>query len=242
MIKWDKYFDKIYCIHFLPTRNERIQRIEDEVSRVGILSSNIFHWKYTYLSPFQNVLRNNIAIKHQNLKDNLGAFNCAFAHYEIYKEAIGLKLNRILILEEDISFIRDLDQLEQQLNYMPNTDVCLLDKFCYDPYKYQQDLTTSDLYLNEYFRFFDARCGNFGSAACYSLSLKAMNAFCNIQETQFHCADELWNNQGNEFINNHLTKSYAVTNLGYQKSFDTAVHDNIELAYKFINLNKALYQ
>jgi hypothetical protein len=52
MIKWDKYFDKIYCIHFLPTRNERIQRIEDEISRVGILSSNIFHWKYTYLSPF----------------------------------------------------------------------------------------------------------------------------------------------------------------------------------------------
>ena len=242
MIDWKKYFDKIYCIQFLPKRYDRINRITNELDRVGILNSGILSWKLTYQSPFQRILQQNISIKHVNLINDLGAFNCAFAHYEVHKEAKGLDLNRILVLEEDISFLKDLNRLEVYLENMPSTDVCLLDKFCYDPYKYQCDLINDSLQCNQYFRYFDKTCGHFGSGACYSLSNKALNAFITVQEkTSFHCADELWNDWGNDDVNNNLTKSYAVVNLGYQKPFSDSVHNNIELAYKFVNLDKELY-
>ena len=55
MIQWNKYFDKIYCIHYI-NAIERMPRLLNELSRVGILNSGIFEWFYGYDSPFFSLI------------------------------------------------------------------------------------------------------------------------------------------------------------------------------------------
>ena len=77
---------------------------------------------------------------HRGLKEKCGNFNCAYAHYEIYKEALGLGYKRILVLEEDIVFLKDLLLMQQIFDSFPNYDVVLFDKFVYNPYEYARDV------------------------------------------------------------------------------------------------------
>ena len=46
MIPWKDYFEKIYCIHYLPHK-DRLPRLLKELDRVGITESGILEWRYT---------------------------------------------------------------------------------------------------------------------------------------------------------------------------------------------------
>lgn len=241
-IDWTKYFDKIYCIRFLPMHSERHERTEKELKRVGILDSSIFEWKNAFCSPFFEVISKNIKHRHIDTIKNQGAFNCAFMHYECMKMAEAMNYSKILIIEEDLVFLKSLDTIVKILDAMPNTDVCLLDKWCGNPYKWKADLAEKRYYCNEYFRYFDVNSQVYGSAACYAISRKAICTYCKLQEQLFFPADELWNNWGIEDVNVTLTKSLSLTNIGYQKPFAESIHDSNFIGYAFVGLDVNLYE
>ena len=139
---------------------ENILRINEKISsaelkRVGILDSSIFEWKNAFCSPFFEVISKNIKHRHADTIKNQGAFNCAFMHYECMKMAEAMNYSKILIIEEDLVFLKSLDTIVKILDAMPNTDVCLLDKWCGNPYKWKADLAEKRYDCNEYFRYFD---------------------------------------------------------------------------------------
>ena len=239
MIDWKKHFDHIYCIHFLPKHSSRFGRICDELKRVGILDSGIFSWKYTVDSPLYGYIQNFAPYRHSAVKEQKGMANTMLAHYEIYKEAECLNYRRIAVLEEDIVFLKDVKLLNELLSKEPKTDVVLFDKFVYNQFEYIRDVQTNR--INDSYCFFNEHSTHYGSGAFYSVTSAAYKAFIQQQERCRYCPDEMWNYWQDNVECQQLTKSFAITNLGYQKSFDDAVHDNIELAYKFIRLNKSLY-
>ena len=226
LIDWKSHFDQIFCISFTPYHNERITRITQQLDKVGILNSGIFQWKYTYASIFWEKLKSVVTIQHQNVKDGkIGMFNTAFAHYEISKIAKNLGYQRILVLEEDIVFLKDINKFASLINSFPKSDVVLFDKFTFNRNQYQNwERQPNSGYLP-----FNGI--NFYSGAFYSINSKAIDAFIKQNEQSFFAVDELWNNSGINVECNKLSKTAAVTNLGIQKSFSNSVNTNIDQQY-----------
>lgn len=127
-----------------------------------MLDSGIFQWEYTFDSPFFQTLRSNVRCFHRNVEQNQGAFNCALAHYCVYKKAIGLGYKRILVFEEDIAFMKDKDLFFNTMRNTPeDADVCLYDKFHGDMARYMADASKQNLACNAYYRYFDDTCRGF---------------------------------------------------------------------------------
>jgi len=119
--------------------------------------------------------------------------------------------------------------------------VVLFDKFVYFPMEFQRDLSKSEDRINVHFQRFGAQSTKYGSAAFYALSEDAMRAFVTQQERLMYNPDEMWNDWQDNVECNKLSKSFAILNAGYQKSFPGSNNNNIELAYKFIGLDKEMY-
>ena len=124
MIKWDEKFDAIYCISLADNISRR-DDLKKELKRVGILDSNVFHWKITAKNELYKYIWSN-----QSLKANrwwfhlIGSLNCTLEHYAIYKESIALGYKHILILEDDIVFLKNIKEIEKTINNIPeNYDI-----------------------------------------------------------------------------------------------------------------------
>lgn len=244
MIDWSKYFDKIYCIHY-EKHSERAERIQNELLRVGILNSKVFKWEIGYDSPFYSYIQRGIKFhpgEDISKPQFYGAFKCSLSHYMIMKEAKYLEYNRILILEDDVVFLKDLTQIENLLDDIPDYDICLLDKFTYNNKNYGIICNDLSMKINDKYSKFDSRI-DFGSSACYSLSLKAVNVFIKKLETEFCASDHTFNNYDGELKN--LKRVFSYTNLAKQKNYTEHNYKNFfneDVAYRFVNLNNSLYE
>ena len=164
MINWAKYFDKIYCINYIPYI-KRKKLMESELKRIGILDSGIFEWQYTY----ENKLNKNFEayIKEKNHKyDDIINISLMLGHYYAIRDAYTKGYKKILMLEDDARFLRDLDKIELILNNRPeNANVILYDKFVRSYNSAKQFK-----YINKYYSiFYSVR-----STACYELDRKGM--------------------------------------------------------------------
>lgn len=129
MLNWTKHFDHIYCFHFLPD-TERMPGFTNELRRVGILDSGIFSFVYTTPDPWEKKLMElcpNVAGRHASA---LQFLNLGLASARTIREALGLGYERVLFLEDDIRFLKDLDELETALAATPDGyDIVQYDKF-----------------------------------------------------------------------------------------------------------------
>lgn len=96
------YFDKIYCIN-LTSRKDRWINCEKQFSKLNIVDK---------VKRFEA-----IRFEHLDLSIKANAqIGCALSHYEIIKEAKRKNYSKILILEDDFSFIKSLDYLNAKLS------------------------------------------------------------------------------------------------------------------------------
>ena len=114
MINWNKYFDHIYilsgCSNF-----ERRKQLEDEFKRVGLSNYN---WWYNCHNELMD--KN----KFCSLIDDT-VKNIAFGHYSIIKTCYDLGYENVLVMEDDIRFLKDINEIENQLNiFLENKDKC----------------------------------------------------------------------------------------------------------------------
>lgn len=179
MIDWKKYFDHIYCIHYLPYK-ERYRKCVDELTRVGIRESGIFSWKLTWDSPLFDKL-----YQVCNFAPSVGCMKIGFAHYMCIKEAYELGFNHVLILENDNIFLKDVNKIEKILNDLPDDyDICLLDKIPAVSAKYEDAVKNA---TNESFIDIDKKF--YVLANCYALSRKGMEHVIKSQEKTLAISD-----------------------------------------------------
>lgn len=206
-------FDKVFCIHFLPF-TDRFEDIKNEFKRIGLdTESKKFQWKFTFFSPFQYHLFNNpyFPIVRGNKYFFDGNKNCTLAHYEIYKECLGLGYKRILVIEDDMVFLRDVDEINAALAEMPDTDIVLFDKWMHDKEKYK-GLIDNRRISDRYSEYDDGML----STGMYSITDKGMEHVVANQEFLFQPADYWINRQSIGVIEDNITRSFCIKNLAIQ--------------------------
>lgn len=240
MIEWKKHFDKIFCIHFIPFA-ERVPKLNSELQRVGILNSGIFEPRYTFpnvhdMALFDLLKQNNLTTVPHN-----AAFNLMTTSYRLIKECALMGYERILILEDDIAFLKDLDEVNKIVENLPSDfGICMFDKF--KPYDMTDEDYTKQLEnkVNDYYFRFD----RLFSTGCYALSRNALCRLVKMYET--YCVNTDVYICGFEKINQN-DKISSIKNLCCQMTYETSSNilnggiDNQDLIYKSQNLDYGDY-
>lgn len=235
-IEFKDVFDHIYCLHYLPTEN-RLPKIKEELKRVGIdENADYFSWVYDYPSPVNDMIYND---KRLNMSVTLRSSGrdyikrVSMKHYEIIKEAYSLGYKKILILENDIRFHRDLDYINKMLLNIPDTDIVMFDKMTcsapMDATKYKQYIKTlpeGSLYgsMNDSGVFFIF-------CSCYALNRTGMKQIIELQEAGLLPPDTPLNDKS-------LTGSFAIVNIAIQ---DPKLKTRKSEAYTKIGLDTVVY-
>ena len=175
-IDWAGTFDKICCIHYLPYK-ERYGDIRRELDRVGILSSENFEWHFTVDNAW-NVFLSNILLRNKLAWALTPSALCvALEHYQIIKKFYEIGCDNVLILENDIVFLKDLDIVKKYMENIPSgADIALFDYFIHcDDVEFKRYRADA---VNGYF----ARYDKLMAASCYMLSRKAMSELIPLYE------------------------------------------------------------
>lgn len=227
MINWAKYFDKIYCINFCQF-TERKQLMQFQLNRVGILKSGIFEWYTTYQTNFN--FYNYLKTKYPYIVHNVSLM---FGHYNCVREALYNRYERILILEDDARFLKDLDLIEKILENKPeDADLILYDKIIENYVRAQQ----FENYNEYYYKF-----NNCWSAACYFLSRKGAERFAYLIEKLPTAVDSKFDNIKYHFknLNCYCSKTNIAVQCTFQNCFsgDLAGKDfNWQKLYKYLQI------
>lgn len=99
-------FDKIYCINFLPNKYRR-EFMRYQFNDLGLDVE--FYDAIDYSKVLKNI---NIS--------NFPVFGCSESHYHCIKKSQLLGYEKILILEDDVCFLKDKKTVEYFLNELPN--------------------------------------------------------------------------------------------------------------------------
>lgn len=158
MINWKKYFDHIYCIHstFYP---ERIDKMKNELERVNILDSGIFSWKISSGDFVNHIEYNSVNYMYDpNSPNKTKLIDLCKNYGEIFEDAIINDYQKILILEDDIYFLKDLELLKTILDNMPDFDICKFDWNCFYNWIDQDDNELNNIYnignINNYYCYY----------------------------------------------------------------------------------------
>ena len=227
---WKRRFDGIYLINYIfyGNRKERMHKILHE----NMLEDNTV-WIHPVPSGFDDKLieyNNDIAGGMTKAKVNL-----ALAHYRAISEAYWSGKNSILIMEDDIAFLKNKELLQKIIMAIPdNSDIVLLDKVGLASQKTEYQMEISHPF-NEYF----ASMGGLTlwNASCYCLSRKGMRYIIDSQEKCLNVADYYTNLFLPERMNgwkknfNGIKVSFAIINAAIQipSSEDTVTnHKNTD--------------
>ena len=124
-------FDKIVCLHFIPWDDERFEATKKELKRVGILDLPQFDWELTvpnkffeYIKiPAGKIQRGHGTVTKKTLQQTLH-------QYTLFKKLQLQGYQRVLFLEDDIAFHKDLDFIKSILEQTPEDwDVANFDPF-----------------------------------------------------------------------------------------------------------------
>ena len=180
-IGWNIY-DKIICIHYLPYR-ERLTNIQSELKRVGILDLPQFEFYETIDNELYNDILNGIpGYKIGKIRSYSPLVHKLNINYTIDSYSLLKKLNfygyeRVLILEDDIVFHKDLDYVNKVIESTPDD----FDVMNYDPEIFAISNETTGFYstVNKYILKYD-NCKVINMSCC-ALSKNAIQKIISKQ-------------------------------------------------------------
>lgn len=193
-IPWSRYFDHIYCMHFVGN-TERMAGVTAELERVGILGSGIFSFVHTSPDPWEAKLMElypKCAGRHASAR---GFLNLGLASARAMREALALGYRRVLFLEDDVRFLKSPEELDRALAATPpGFNIVQYDKFIdweWDNTAYRVVCEANP--LNDY--YFEAFDRPMYSSACFmadTWGMKKMLAYMeNVRPVPFdtimHC-------------------------------------------------------
>lgn len=181
-VKWTRHFDHVYCIHF--TGNpDRLPEITAEFRRVGLLQSGIFDFVYNSPDPWEAKIVSTCPVISRERISNAAFVNLGLCTARILREALYRGFSRILILEDDIRFLKDLARLERTFAATPDGfDIVQYDKFT--PWNLSSEnyrKMVAGRRINDF--FFDGDTDALFSGACFALTPKGMSALLDALES-----------------------------------------------------------
>lgn len=196
-INWTKYFDKIYCINFIQYK-DRKKAMQKQLDRVGILDHPNFQFHHTFISPYTNLIFT--ICKQLNIckqpKMSLARFNLSLnGHYECIKKSEINDYEKILILQDDIRFLKDLNKCQQILINMPHDANLIL----FDKYK---NINSQFIPYNNYFNKFNTAY----SAGLYMLDKKGISSIAKAYQNELTFSDWYWQDK---FTSTNELKKYC---------------------------------
>lgn len=138
-MRFSDYFDKVYLINLLE-REDRKNFIINELKSLGIYDELIETNKLEIVEAIklpwitENIVKafadNGTGNLYSCGSHNVGLYNCTCEHYKVMKKSMIKGYNRILILEDDACFLKDINAIIKALDTMPeNFDILHLEGF-----------------------------------------------------------------------------------------------------------------
>ena len=234
IIDWARHFDHIYCFHYLPD-TARVEGFTNELRRVGILDSGIFSFVYTTPDPYEKKLLEKCPEISGRHASALQFVNLGLASARTLREALALGYQRVLFLEDDIRFLKDLDELEAALANIPQGwDIVQFDKFMkweHTPESYAERVKKDE--INSH--YFDAKGEELPGGGCFMATPRGMaNMLKGQEQWRPGPMDQLMNMNGSYH-------AVAKKNLAVQVVHDDAMLLNY-LAYAKANTHHKAYK
>jgi len=179
----------------------RFSRLEEELSRVGI-SDYQTYWDFP--SPYKEALKSKIT-KTSFVAKN-GAFSIAMNHYRAIATAYHLGKSSVLVMEDDICFLKDLKVLQEVIYDLPDDfDIAMLDhnKPSAMPVREYVGQFDKSRKISRHWHSFDCLT----SSGCYALSRRGMESILSKMEMPAKGQAKLFHNDY------YLRRSVAGTSL-----------------------------
>lgn len=160
-------FDYIGVVCFTGYQT-RVIALKKELERVGLIGRVNFHWDFP--NPFEERLKASLRFQNERTRK---AFNCGYNNYCIIKTAYELGKHNVLVLEDDVRFLKSLNNLKMMMAALPQDyDLAMLDKN-WPSLEYMNRECILSRKKNDYWIEFD----KFFSSGCYAMSRKGMERF-----------------------------------------------------------------
>lgn len=185
-VNWKDHFDRIFCVHYLPAKHKEA-RLIDELDRVGIRKSGIFSMEFTVPSPYDKII-------YEGQKDPVCCPSPVFVNIclevrKILYIARQQHYRRILLLEDDVAFLKNEDELNRLLSLTPEGyGVVQYDKFVNPQFVNDYNRRLSLMSINE--NYFEGYGGVFTSAACIGLFNEGIDEMFRVLDTRI-CATDI---------------------------------------------------
>lgn len=148
--------------------NDRIPRLEAELYRVGLIDQ--VRWSIDYVNPFLEKMQTILPFASE---DNRRYFRCVYNHYQTVLSAYKDGCQSVLVMEDDIAFLKDIDKLSLMIESLPiDFDLAMLDKNYCAASRNAQFGNCGWVEIE----------GRFNSAGCYALSKKGMERIIKAYE------------------------------------------------------------
>ncbi len=199
--KFLDYFDKIYLIT-LANRQDRKESIIKQFQTIGIYNDLINSGKFEVVETVrlpitQNALdamatSGDISFRYSSEKQEVGQFMCASEHYRIIKRSYIHNLERILILEDDVCFLKEFKYILKALENAPDDfNILHLEGFYWPGNEEDQERYTTLLTPNiEEARWISSEEGfRLWCTSALIYSREGMRKYCEEQERLFQSPD-----------------------------------------------------
>ena len=167
---WDR-FDRKTVLYFTGNKDTRVPGMEKELKRVGLDGSDR-QWQFP--SPIDRCLLRGMA--HEPVLEKGGFFNATMGHYRAIATAYHLGCGNVLLMEDDIRFLKDAGLVSEIVSSLPGDyDIAMFDLF---PVSWKDTWRNhaavkkwaAEKKVNDHWAHFDEMY----SGGCYALSRKAM--------------------------------------------------------------------
>ena len=214
---WDVMFDAVYVLVYIPYMNTRFEKLLSELKRVGLYDSKKLHITYTTNSTFSESIFRSRAIPMNNITVHaVGIMNSSLEHYRVIKSSQQLGLNRICIFEDDVVFLKNLEEIYNILTNLPTDyDICLGDSSfgkSDNEFEHRKDVARNNK-INKYWAD-TAGTAPIWLASCYIANQPAMEHMWKSQEVRLEVPDHYTYKGGN------LKRCFAIKNICIQRELD----------------------
>jgi len=229
IIDWKKYVDQIYCVTVADHNNENLRR---ELKRVDILDSGIYYETEAIKSFIFDILFNNF-INHTPYASRNYTFDNLISNYYYMKHAQSHNYKRILIIEDDVVFLKNkeyiIDILDAYNKINESNKIFTGNLMHFDKFNFDEGLTYRNIYY-----YYDKR---------FSLNInKVSNDISILGGAAFNIYDKDAYNNIINLIDNHnyfmidtyryLLKNISNLNIYYNDTNICIQHNDM---YKSIN-------
>ena len=114
-IDWRKYVDHIYLVSYTKTTNDYDLTLK-ELKRLGMYDIDLLTIMTNISTPFYKSLYDNFCLKQNYRDDYYYGFDATMAHYFCIKQAYELGYDHIMILENDVCFLKKKQYIKNILD------------------------------------------------------------------------------------------------------------------------------